>query len=47
MGAMLSSLTTIMQTVLQSPDLLVEGVVHPTLRGDSLPLPTEDIVYEG
>ncbi|XP_065883643.1 epsilon-sarcoglycan-like [Dysidea avara] len=47
MGGTLTSLTTVIQTVLQSPDLLVESVVHPTFRGDSLPLPTKDNVYEG
>ena len=47
MGDMLTSLTAVMQTVLQSPDLLLEDVVHPMSRGDNLPLPTEDNIYEG
>ena len=47
MGTTLANFTDIMRSVVQSEDLLVEDVIHPTFRGDSLPLPTGDRQYEG
>ena len=39
--------SSIIKLVLQSEELLVEDVVHPTFRGDNLPLPTAGKQYEG
>ena len=47
MGNVLANFSSIMQLILQSEELLVEDVVHPTFRGDSLPLPTGGRQYEG
>ena len=47
METALANFTDIMQSVVRSEDLLVENVIHPTFRGDSLPLPTGDRQYEG
>lgn len=47
MGSVLANLNSVMQTILQSTDLLVEDVIHPTFRGDSLPLPTGQRQFEG
>ena len=47
MGDVLKNFSSVMQLVLQSEELLVEDVVHPTFRGDSLPLPTGGKRYEG
>jgi len=43
----LMTLNSVMQTILQSESLLIEAVIHPTFRGDSLPLPTGGRQYEG
>ena len=47
MGNVLANFISVMQLILQSEELLVEDVVHPTFRGDSLPLPTGGGQYEG
>ena len=47
MGDVLVNFSIIMRSLLQSEELLVEDVVHPTFRGDSLPLPTGERQYKG